>query len=89
MNYITTFAKALDQKANELYTKDEWAKRRARYDLVGLDTGYYDMQCETYGAVYDENPDLFEGCEWINSEDGMPLWVRPGTRWIPDYKLDD
>ena len=49
----------------------------------------YFLQCDVYGEAYDRRPELFDKLLWINDEDGMPLWVRPGVDWIPDHELDD
>jgi|TARA_R110002012_G_scaffold201511_1_gene370446 hypothetical protein len=89
MTCLTSFTDAIERKSQELFSAEEWAQRKASYEKVGIDIIYYDMQSETYNALYDENPSLFEGFQWINSEDGMPLWVRPGVNWVPDYEYDD
>lgn len=84
-----TLADALDRKSLELYSKAEWKESRANYEKFGIDVNYYDMQCEVFETLFESEPKLFDGYEWINSEDGMPLWVRPGAEWIPEHELED
>ena len=47
------------------------------------------MRCSVLEALFEEQPELFEGSSWMNDDNGMPLWVRPGVTWIPDFELDD
>ena len=83
------FAKELDRKSLELFTPDQWTTSRSNYEQIGIDIEYYDMQCAAFDALFEEKPQLFEDYQWINSEDGMPLWVRPGVDWKPDYLEED
>jgi hypothetical protein len=85
---VTLLSQALDNKAQELYSKSEWDARKKIYEDRGIDTVYYDMQCETFNAVYSEQPELFEDYDWINTEDGFPLWVKPGVDWIPEHEIE-
>lgn len=89
LTHEEAFSQAIDRKSLELYPKSNWETSRKNYDSLGLDIEYYDMQCATFDALYEEDPALFDGFQWINSEDGMPLWVRPGIDWIPDHELED
>ena len=41
-------------------------------------------QEEVFDLAYTEKPYLFDGIEWINSELGVPLWVKPGAIWEAD-----
>lgn len=83
------FAQELDRKSLELYSKEEWETSRSNYETIGIDIEYYDMQCHAFESLFAEKPDLFDNYQWINSEDGMPLWVRPGVDWIPEHEEDD
>ena len=80
-----SLASAIDEMATQLYPEADWDFHRSKYEKVGINYHFHDMQCETFEAVYDQQPELFDGCQWINSSDGLPLWVRPGVKWIPDY----
>lgn len=86
---MNAFANALDKKAAQLYSSEEWSSGKNRYEKYGIDSGFYDMQCTTFQAVFDEHPQLFNGFQWIDSEDGMPLWVRPGVNWTPDNHAEE
>jgi hypothetical protein len=89
MNREQVFALELDQKSSKLYTKHEWEVAERAHKSLGISFEYYEMQCEVFDSLYEDNPGLFDNYQWINAEDGMPLWVRPGVEWIPDYRLDD
>ena len=75
--------------SSRLYSKEAWDQRREKYDKVGIDFELYDMKCEVFNRLFDETPDYFNEYQWINDEDGMPLWVRPGVNWVPQHELDD
>lgn len=49
----------------------------------------YMSECFIYETAFERNPEVFGDIRWINNEDGLPLWVRPGVEWIPDYELED
>ena len=82
-------AAAIDKKAEELFPKEEWDKYQAQYDRIGLCTELYDMRCSVLETLFEEQPELLADIPWINDDNGMPLWVRPGVTWIPDHELDD
>ena len=84
-----TFAKALDKVSSELFDKETWEERRNKFEDVGIDILYYDMQCAVFEKLYEQKPNLFTNYQWINDETGMPLWVRPGVDWVPQQDLDD
>jgi hypothetical protein len=48
-----------------------------------------EMLQEIHDAVYEENPEVFDGIDWLDSDLGLPLWVRPGAEWIPAHELED
>ena len=89
MNATDRFSKAVDDKATELFTRQEWTNRRKAYEKTGLDNTFCDMQRHTLDAVYNDDPTLFQDYQWINSDDGLPLWVRPGVEWVCDNDLND
>lgn len=84
-----SLAKALDDVSYRLYDKSEWEQRNKSYDKFGLDIQLYDMKCSVFETLFDEQPDMFADYQWINDDNGMPLWVRPGVEWIPEYELED
>lgn len=47
------------------------------------------MQCSVFESLFEDQPELFKDYQWINSEQGMPLWVRPGVEWTLDDEDDD
>jgi hypothetical protein len=57
------------------------------YDPDNASSTEYFQQCEIYSTAYDRRPELFNKLQWINNDDGMPLWVRPGVEWKPEYDL--
>ena len=44
---------------------------------------------EIYATAFERDPDAFEGVQWVNNEDGMPVWVRPGVEWQTDLEDDE
>jgi hypothetical protein len=85
----TELESAIDRRSAELYSDDEWQVGLAQFEKIGLSTELYDMRCHVLETVFEESPDLFEGIDWMNDDNGMPLWVRPGVKWIPDFQLED
>jgi hypothetical protein len=79
----------IEQVSAELFTAEEWDKYKQQYDQIGLSTDLYEMRWEVLATVFERRPELFDGIQWINDDNGMPLWVRPGVTWIPDFELDD
>ena len=83
------FGAAIASMADRLYDETVWTKRKENYEAVGIDCKLYQMQCEVFEKLYNEQPDYFTGYQWINSDDGMPLWVRPGVEWLTQDELED
>jgi len=75
---------AIELVSAELYSKSEWAPHLEQFDKIGLSIDLYDMRLEVIAEVYERFPELFEDIEYLNDENGMPLWVRPGVTWTPD-----
>lgn len=74
----------------ELYPKEEWDRLNAeqeRRTIAPFELNI--MREEVYEECFKQKPELFEGVQWINSDEGMPLWVREGVEWIPEHELDD
>jgi hypothetical protein len=82
-------ATAIEKRSAELFTEDEWRPHIEQCERLGLCTELYDMRCHVIETVYSEQPELFEGVTWMNDDNGMPLWVRPGVTWMPDQLDDD
>lgn len=85
----TEFAEVVQTTALELFPEPEWVAAKNQFEEIGINTEYYDMRCTVFETAYDRYPHLFERYQWINDENGMPLWVRPGVDWVPDYELED
>ena len=70
----------------EMFTKEEWDQANSdnaiQFELK-------DMLSSVYQGSFERNPDVFGDIRWINSDDGFPLWVRPGVNWEPDNAYDD
>lgn len=77
-------AQFIEQKSAELYPKEVWEPLYAKHESIGLCTELYDLRCEVMEACFEERPELFEGIKWVNDDNGMPLWVRPGVEWSVD-----
>jgi len=82
-------AQEIDQRAKALYTEHEWTVAQRAYECLGISIEYYEMQCEVFDALYEDKPELFTEYQWINADDGMPLWVRPGVEWIPEHFYEE
>jgi hypothetical protein len=67
--------------AAELYTKDQWEDAIDNGSPLNLE--HYEMLQEVYETAYERDPSAFKGIQWINSDYGMPAWVRPGVEWEP------
>lgn len=59
------------------------------YDPDNTEDLDYLTRCAVFETAFERRPELFEKLSWINDDDGMPLWVRPGVEWSPDYELAD
>jgi hypothetical protein len=75
----------VEKRSAELYPKEVWDPLEKQYEDIGLCTELYDLRCEVIETCFEEKPELFEGIQWINDANGMPLWVKPGVEW----RLDD
>jgi hypothetical protein len=82
------FAELVDQISLELFTKEQWEEAGQFDDLMGTSDST-DMLCQVLDAAFERNPDVFESIQWINSDYGFPLWVRPGVEWEPENDDDD
>ena len=50
----------------------------------------YTKHQEVFAVAYEKDPDAFEGIRFLNDEDGLPLWIRPGCEddWQPNHELE-
>lgn len=84
------FAEYLQELALELYPQEEWDKQNQELERISISPfELLVMRQAVYEEGFRRRPEIFEGINWINSDEGMPLWVREGVEWIPDYELDD
>jgi hypothetical protein len=83
----------LDRRSLEigltLYTQEEWDNAIKESDEKGFSYQHNEMVGDALAATYEQHPDLFEGIDYINTEDGFPLWVREGYDWQPDFYDED
>ena len=77
------FVSIVETIASELYSKKQWEDVTADESNHGLNMEHLSMLEEVYSTAYTRNPDVFNGIQWINSDYGMPAWVRPGVEWEP------
>jgi hypothetical protein len=89
LTVIDQLSNAIDERALKLYSEDEWQKQDAIYQERGINFELNCMLEETLSDLFGSNPDLFQGSNWLNDDNGLPLWVRPGVEWVPDNELDD
>lgn len=75
------FVSHIESVAADLYSKDEWDE--ARKDTGSLGMELLDMQTNVYDKAFETKPETFNGIQWINSDFGIPAWVRPGVEWSP------
>lgn len=80
-NY-TGLVHLIERTSDRLYSKDEW-KEADKETETNVGFKYYDMLSSVYDTAFAEDPSAFEGVYWINSDDGLPVWVRPGVNWQP------
>lgn len=74
------FVTLVESVAHELYSKSEWEEAEADPCFL-LKT---DMLTNVYDTAFTRNPKAFDNIQWINDDNGMPAWVRPGVEWSPD-----
>lgn len=78
------FVEVVEDLAKELYSDEEWkAVQNTDKNHVGMK--YFDMLSTVYQAAFERRPEVFKNIHWVNSEEGFPLWVRPGLDWTPSY----
>ena len=82
ITHQTEFADLVDQISLELFSKEQWNEASELDDLLGT-TDSTDMLCQVLDVVFERKPEVFESIQWINTEFGFPLWVRPGVDWEP------
>jgi hypothetical protein len=72
-----------------LYTKEEWDKAIAQAEEKGFSFEHNSMVEEALAATFEKHPEVFDGINYINSDEGMPLWVREGVEWEPEMYDED
>jgi len=75
------FVSLVEAVADELYTKKQWDDAR---EASPLQTVMLDMLENVYDTAFTRQPETFNGIQWINSDFGIPAWVRPGVKWEPE-----
>lgn len=78
-----SFATLCEGVAAELYSQAEWDKVNGNEAYIS--SAYHEMLSEVYDLAFERKPEAFEGIQWINSDDGIPAWVRPGVEWSAEY----
>jgi hypothetical protein len=73
------FINLVEGVAAELYTKKEWLAAEEKGSPLHLE--HFSMLEEVYSLAFERNPDAFKTIQWIDSEYGLPAWVRPGVEW--------
>jgi hypothetical protein len=72
----------IERTATNMYSDEEWRQAEKEAE-TNIGMTYNFMLSDVYAAAYEEDPTSFEGVNWVNSEDGLPVWVRPGVDWQP------
>lgn len=80
---VNMFANYIDNLSLEVFSKEDWDEA-AKLEGFAKHHALYDMQTEVLETAYFKKPELFENMQWINTEEGLPLWVRPGVEWSPE-----
>jgi hypothetical protein len=85
------FGAYVDKVSEELYSPEEWEAQRLIEEQTKLPPLELNgMREHVFSTCFERRPDLFEGIQWINSEYGLPLWVREGVEWrLEDEDEDD
>jgi hypothetical protein len=84
-HYVTTddFREHIQDVALKLFNENEVnppGDNASPLSMLEFDS----RQEEVFDRAYLEKPEVFKGINWINSELGLPLWVRPGVEWEID-----
>lgn len=83
--HVTTeeFREHIQAVALKLFNENEVNPPGDNASLLSM-LEFDSRQEEVFDQAYLEKPELFKGIDWINSELGLPLWVRPGVEWVID-----
>lgn len=73
------FIQLVENVAAELYSQDEWEEASNSDSPLNVD--HLSMLSSVYATAYGRDPEAFNGIQWINSDYGIPAWVRPGVEW--------
>lgn len=84
------FVAYVDKVSEELYSPEEWKAQSDQEDETNFPPFELNLMREhVFTTCFERRPELFEGIQWINSEIGVPLWVREGVVWRSDYDDDE
>jgi hypothetical protein len=72
----------IERTATDMYSDEEWQQAEHETE-ANIGMTYNLMLSEVYHAAFAEDPTSFEGVNWVNSDEGLPVWVRPGVNWQP------
>ena len=84
------FIDFVEAKATELYPESAWNSASALVSGL-LSFEHNLMSSNVFDTCFQERPELFEGINWINSEEDIPLLIRPGfdDQWEAQNLYDD
>jgi hypothetical protein len=78
----------IESVRTELFTDEQWEEANQFDSLMGTSDSS-DMLSQVLETAFEREPHAFNNVQWINSEYGFPLWVRPGVEWQTDYDDDE
>lgn len=82
------FTALIDSVRSELFTDEEWEEADQIDDFLGTSDSN-DMLSQVLEVAYERSPECFEDIQWVNTEYGFPLWVKPGVEWESENSNDD
>ena len=80
---VDEYSDYVDNLSHKVFPKEQWEEVK-QLEGFAKHHALYDMQTEVLETAFYKRPDLFENMQWINTEEGLPLWVRPGVDWSPE-----
>lgn len=72
------FVSLVESVSTELYP--DWKRNETDSNF----SNDLDVLSDVYETAFKREPQAFKGIMWINTEEGLPAWVRPGVEWSSD-----
>jgi hypothetical protein len=73
-----------DKRLYELFSKEEWEQAVEKESRIGINMELNEMIETVLDDIFETSPSIFGNAPWINDDNGLPVWVRPGVEWEMD-----